>query len=126
MKHSYKIAVGIIATAGLGLAAASSLYAEPGPMGGGMGHGMMGSMGPGMMQQGGHAGSIAGQQLMTPEERSAFQEKMRNAKTPEEHQKLADANRAEKEKRAKDKGITLPGPHGPGRGFGPGFQAQTH
>jgi Spy/CpxP family protein refolding chaperone len=43
---------------------------------------------------------------VTPEERSAFQEKMRNAKTPEERQKLAEANRAEMQKRAQEKGIT--------------------
>jgi hypothetical protein len=99
-------------------------------MGGAMGPGMMGGMGHGGMgpgaMGGGPAGGMAGQQLMTPEERTALQEKMRNAKTPEERQKLAEANRAEIEKRAKDKGITLPGPHGPRAGFGPGSAAQTH
>jgi hypothetical protein len=74
-----------------------------------------------MMMHGGFAGPTAAQQLMTPEERSALLEKMRNAKTPEERQKLAEANRAEMEKRAKEKGITLPEPHGPRGGFGPGF-----
>ena len=39
---------------------------------------------------------------------------MRSAKTAEERQKLAEANRAEIEKRAKEKGITLPEAHGPG------------
>jgi len=77
-------------------------------------------MGPGMMH-GSFAGPMAAQQLMTPEERTALQEKMRNAKTPEERQKLAEANRTEMQKRAKDKGITLPEPHGPHAGFGPGF-----
>ena len=118
MKRSYKIAAGIVAVAGLGLAAAS-LYAHPGEMG--MGHGMMGGMGPGMMQHGGFGGPGIGQQLMTPEERSALQEKMRSAKTPEERQKLAEANRAEMEKRAKEKGITLPEHRGPHMGFGPNF-----
>jgi Spy/CpxP family protein refolding chaperone len=128
MKRSHKIVVGIVTAAGLGLTAAA-LYAQPGPMGGGMGpgvgHGMMGGMGPGMMQQGGPAGPTAGQQLMTPEERAALQEKMRNAKTPEERQKLAEANRAEMEKRAKEKGITLPEHRGPHAGFGPGSATQT-
>jgi hypothetical protein len=64
-------------------------------------------------------GPMRQQQLLTPEERSAFQEKMRNAKTPEERQTIAEANRAEIEKRAKDKGITLPEAHGPRAGFGP-------
>ena len=128
MKRSHKIAIGIVAAAGLGLAAAS-LYAHPGPMGGGMGpgmgNGMMGGMGAGMMQQGGGAGPFAGQQLMTPEERQALAEKMRNAKTPEERQKIAEANRAEMERRAKEKGITLPEHRGPHAGFGQGSATQT-
>lgn len=48
MKRSYKIAMGIVAAAGFGLAAAS-LYAQPGPAGEGWGPGMMGYGGPGMM-----------------------------------------------------------------------------
>ena len=102
MKRSYRIAAGVAAALGLGLAAAA--FAHPGAMHGGMGPGMMGGM----------------QQLMTPEEHSALQEKMRNAKTPDERQKLAEANHAEMQKRAKEKGITLPEPHGPRGGFGPG------
>ena len=73
---------------------------------------------------GGAAGHGAGQQLMTPEERTALMEKMRNAKTPEERQKIAAANRAEMQKRAKEKGITLPehrGPHGSARFAGAGY-----
>jgi hypothetical protein len=89
-------------------------------MGGGMGPGMMmhGGMGAGMMH-GGFGGPTAGAQLMTPEERTALQEKMRNAKTPEERQKLADATHAEMQKRAKEKGIALPEAHGPHGKFGP-------
>jgi hypothetical protein len=118
MKRSYKVAAAVAAALGLGVAAAA--LAHPGAMGSGMGAGMMGGMGPAMMH-GGFAGPMGAQQLMTPEERSAFQEKMRNAKTPEERQKLAEANHAEMQKRAKEKGITLPEPHGPRAGFGPGF-----
>jgi hypothetical protein len=66
---------------------------------GGTGHGPMGT---------GAAGHDAGQQLMTPEERTALQEKMRNAATPEERQKIAEATRTEMQKRAQEKGITLP------------------
>ncbi|MBI4194050.1 MAG: hypothetical protein HY526_03115 [Betaproteobacteria bacterium] len=127
MKQFHKFAVGVIASLGLGIAAAA-VYAQPGPMGGGMGHGkggmqhgaksgmqhgMQGGRGPGGMGHG-PAGHGAGAQLMTPEERTALMEKMRNAKTPEERQKLADATRTEMQKRAKEKGITLPehgGPH---------------
>lgn len=132
MNSTRKWIVGIGTTLSLGLAAAA-VSAHPGPMGGGMQHGMRdgeqhgmhGGMGPGM--QGRHEGKgprgesrgenrpQAAQQLMTPEERLAMRDKMRAAKTPEERQQIAAANRTEMEKRAKDKGIALPqhrGPHG--------------
>lgn len=127
MKTAYRVAVGAVAALGLGLAV--TVFAHPGQMGSAMGPGMIagmghGGMGPGAMN-GGPAGGMTGQQLMTPEEHTTLQEKMRNAKTPEERQKLAEANRAEMEKRAREKGITLPGPHGHGAGFGAGTAAQT-
>ena len=127
MKRSYKIIAGLTAVGSLAVAAA--VYAHPGEMGpgmmqGGMGqHGMMGGrmgnrmgagMGPGAMGQ-----AQGAQQLMTTEERTAMQEKMRSAKTPEERQKLAAANHAEMQKRAKEKGISLPERGGPGAGMGP-------
>jgi hypothetical protein len=71
--------------------------------------------------KGGPAGPAAAQQLMTPEERTALMEKIRNAKTPEERQRIVQATRTEMQKRAQEKGITLPehrGPHGR-MGFGP-------
>jgi len=127
MKRSSKVAVGIVASLGLGLAVAAA-YAHPGPMGAGIGPGMMGAMGPGAMRGmgpgamgPGFAGPVVGQQLMTPEEQTALREKMRNAATPEERQKLAETTRAEMQKRAKEKGITLPEPRGPRAGFGPNF-----
>jgi len=90
MKRSHKLAAGVFTAVSLGLAAA--VFAHPGGMGGGMGmHGKAG------MQQGMHG---AGQQMITPEER----------------QKLAEANRAEMEKRAKEKGVTLPEHRGPRAG----------
>ena len=117
MKRSHKIAIALAASLGLGAAA---VFAHPGQMGGGMGmHGQSG-MGHGPMGAG-PAGQMGGHQLMRTEEQAAFREKMQNAKTPEERQKLAEANRAEVEKRAKEKGITLPQPHGPRAGFGPNF-----
>ena len=126
MKHSHKLVAGAVAALSLGLAAAA--FAHPGYMGGGMGHGMRGGMGmgPGMMMHGGggmgpYGAPTTGQQLMTPEEHTALREKMRDAKTPEERQKLAEANHAEMEKRAKDKGITLPQGYGPRAGFGRHF-----
>lgn len=140
MNKLNKIATAVALSLGLAVTA----YAHPGQMGGGMGpgaqagqqHGMQGGMGQGRMQQGmnhgggkhaqrgeaqGHGkhGSQAGQSLMTPEERTAMREKMRSAKSPEERQQIAAANHAEMQKRATEKGITLPehrGPHGHGMG----------
>jgi len=112
MKQSHKYAAGVLASLGLGLAIATA-YAQPGQMGGGMGHEMKGGMQHGAM---GGAGHGTGQQLMTPEERTALQEKMRNASTPEERQQIAAANRAEMQKRATEKGITLPEGRGPRHG----------
>ena len=122
MKFSRKIAIGAAAVLGL---AAAAVIAQPGQMGCAMGmHGPMAGMQNGPMGGMGQ-GPMGGQQLLTPEERSAFQERMRNAKTPEERQKLVEANRTEMQKRAKEKGITLPQPHGPRAGFGPHFAPQT-
>jgi hypothetical protein len=78
----------------------------------GMQHGAKGGTGHGPMGAGA-AGHGAEQQLMTPEERTALIEKMRNAKTPEERQQIATANHAEMQKRAQAKGITLPEHRGP-------------
>ena len=115
-----KIAVGAAASLGLGLAVAA--FAQPGSMGDGDSQkmsgmhdrkaGMQGSM------HGGSADQGAAQKLMTSQEREALHEKMRNAKTPAERQALAATMRAEMEKRAKEKGITLP-EHG---GMGTGMQ----
>ena len=129
MKPTYKFAAGVIASLGLGIAVATA-YANPGQMGGGtehgkggMQHGAKGGMQHGRM--GGGAEHGAGQQLMSPEERTALQEKMRNAKTPEERQQIAAANRAEMQKRATEKGITLPEGRGPRTGATPQAPATT-
>jgi hypothetical protein len=131
MKRSSKLAVGVVAALGLGLAVAA-VSANPGQMGGGTGphaqggmqHGMKGGMGPGMTGHG-SSGQGAGHALMTPEERTALQEKMRNATTPEERQKLAEATRTEMQKRAKEKGVTLHEGHGPRFGAAPQVPATT-
>ena len=76
------------------------------------------------------AGRDAARALATPEERQAMREKMRAAATPEERQKIAAANHAEMQKRATEKGITLPesrghrGMHGM-HGMKHGAQAET-
>ena len=131
MKQSFKFAATVVASLGLGVAVATA-YAHPGQMGDGTGphakggmqhgaqggsqHGMKGGRGPGAMGHG-PAGQGAGHALVTPlvtpEERTALQEKMRNAATPEERQKIAQTFRAEVQKRAQEKGITLPEHRGP-------------
>jgi hypothetical protein len=115
--------LGVVGVAGLGAAALVSAHpgAGFGPQGGGPGFGPGSMAGKAPMMRGGFAGPMAGQQLMTPEEQQAFVEKMRSAKTPEERHQLAEANHAEMEKRAKEKGITLPQAHGPRAGGGPNF-----
>jgi hypothetical protein len=129
MKRSHKIATGIALSLSLGLAA--SVYAHPGQMGAGPGaqggmqhgahsghgstqHGTQGGMAHGATARG--TGPQAGHALMTPEERTTLREKMRNAATPEERQQIADATRAEMQKRAQEKGITLPEHRGPRAG----------
>ncbi len=145
MKQSHKFVAGVIASLGLGIAVATA-YANPGQMGGGMEHGKGGMQhgaqggmqhgaqggmqhgAQGGMQHGGMGGGAghgAGQQLMTPEERTALQEKMRNARTPEERQQIATAARAEMQKRATEKGITLPEGRGPRTGTTPQAPATT-
>ena len=118
MKRSHRAAVGIAAA--LSLCLAATAFAHPEQAGGGMEHGMRhGAMGSG------GAGHMAGQQLMTPEERSALQEKMRNAQTPEERQKLAEATRAEMQRRAEEKGVASHQHRGPGAGIGPDSGMQS-
>ena len=130
MKPTYKFAAGVIASLGLGIAVAAA-YANPGQAGGGIGPHAKGGMqhgAKGGMQHGGMGGGAqhgAGQQLMTPEERTALQEKIRNAKTPEERQQIATATRAEMQKRATEKGITLPEGRGPNTGTTPQAPATT-
>ncbi len=91
----------------------------------GMGAGMGQRMGPGMHGEGGKKAQACGRErhtaireLMTEQERQAMKEKMRAAKSPEERKQLMAANRAEMEKRAKEKGITLPAPRSGQHGHG--------
>lgn len=138
----------------LGLAAVA--YAHPGQMGNctgpnaqqGCQQQMQGQMGQGRMQGMNHGGKQAamgqnqgqgcdgakaqgstpqaGQQLMTPDERTAMRDKMRNAKSTEERQQIAQANHTEMQKRATEKGITLPEQRNhQGRGMGPNAAPAT-
>jgi hypothetical protein len=67
-----------------------------------------------------------GYELMTPEERQAYADRMRAAKTPEERTKLRDEHRAEMQKRAKEKGVTLSEPRGPRGPGGSGGRGQMY
>jgi hypothetical protein len=70
---------------------------------------------------------IFGSQLMTPQERMEYQNKMRAAKTQAERDKLRQEHHDAMQARAKAQGKTLPaeppargGGMGPGAGMGPG------
>ena len=97
-------------------ALAVPLLAEAGPgMGGGMGGGMgMQNAGPGNGMGGRgmrfNQNHMAGWSLMTPEERTAQQTKMRSAGSLAECQALQAEHRSMMEVRAREKGMTLPTP----------------
>ncbi|QDZ30642.1 hypothetical protein FAY22_15850 [Noviherbaspirillum sp. UKPF54] len=69
------------------------------------------------------ADTIYGSQLMTADERAAYREKMRAAKTSAERERLRTEHHKEMQARAKERGVTLPdAPSGRshrGRGMGP-------
>ena len=127
MKTVNKIAISIAAVLGLGMGI-TVVQAQQGPMGGmgpmgnGMGSGMM--RGPTMQNQimGQNTDMKVMRELMTPAERLSMIDKMMDAKTLEERQAIMSSTHAEMEKRAKEKGIALPVGHGPqmmsGRGCG--------
>ncbi len=69
---------------------------------------------------------IYGSQLMTPQERNEFRERMRAAKSAEERERIRQEHHEQMKARAQERGLTLPdepparpGGMGPG-GMGPG------
>lgn len=58
--------------------------------------------------------NTAGWSLMTPEERTAHQNKMRSVKTYDECKALQTEHHQQMEARAKEKGVTLPQPRANG------------
>ena len=114
----------------LGAALSSPVWAQGGPgMGGGMGGGQgVGNAGPGAGMgngagmgpggRGGHGGqammfnqnNTRGWTLMTPEERTAFQIKMREVKSYDQCEATQTEHRATMETRAQEKGVTLMAP----------------
>ncbi len=84
-------------------------------MGPGGGRGMGYGMGGGARWGRGSAGSpdtVRGWMLMTPEERTTQQAKMRAVKTYDECRNVQGEHRALMEERARDKGLTLFAPRG--------------
>jgi hypothetical protein len=71
---------------------------------------------------------IYGSQLMTPEERTEYRNKMRDAKTQAERDRIRTEHHSAMQERAKEKGITLPdqprakSARGPGAGAGGGMR----
>jgi hypothetical protein len=70
---------------------------------------------------------IFGSQLMTEQERNEYRERMRNAKTEQEREKIRAEHHERMVARAKERGVKIPdepavkgGGMGPGRGMGPG------
>jgi hypothetical protein len=73
---------------------------------------------------------IYGSQLMTPEERSAYRDRMKQAKTQTDRDKIRQEHHDQMQQRAKERGVTLPqqqprkparaAPKEPGQGMGPG------
>ena len=117
MKNMNKIAISVLTTLGLGMPI-SSVYAQQGPMGGmgpmgnGMGPGMMrGEMMQSQMMET-NSNMKAMRELMTPEERLSMMDKMMDAKSLQERRAIMTATHVEMQKRAKEKGITLPAVHG--------------
>ena len=118
MKTVNKIAMSIAAVLSLGMGI-TAVQAQQGSMGdmGHMGSGMGTSMMRGPMMQNQMMGQNSDmkvmRELITPEERLSMMDKMMDAKTPQERQAIMISIHAEMEKRAKEKGITLPTGHAP-------------
>jgi hypothetical protein len=97
----------------LGAALCAPVLAQPGPgmgAGPGMQNGGPGPGGPGMRGMRAYKGNAPGWNLMTQEERTAYQIKMRAVKTYDECTQLQTEQHKTMEARAKEKGVTLPAP----------------
>jgi hypothetical protein len=68
---------------------------------------------------------IYGSELMTEKERNEYRERIRNAKTEQEREKIRSEHHEKMMVRAKEKGVTLPDePPAKGGGVGPGGGAK--
>jgi len=86
------------------LAVSTAALAQPGP---GMGGGMGGGMGRGAGGWNAAAGNTPGWALMTPEERTEHQTRMRSMKTYEECAAYVSEERGKMAARAQEQGTTL-------------------
>jgi len=68
---------------------------------------------------------VYGWQLMTPAERSAYRQKMRNLKTSREREALRKQHHEEMQKRAQERGMTLPDMPRHDDGAGPATRQRT-
>ena len=105
--------ISLAAVLGGAMALPVQAQAGPGMWGGvGMGMGMQnggpgpGHRAPGALGMGGEVGAT----LMSPEERTAMQTRMRAVKTYDECKLLQDEQHKSMQARAKEKGVTLPSP----------------
>ena len=97
------LAIPVLAEAGAGMGGGMGM--QNAGQGSGMGQGMHGGRGMRFNQN-----NMAGWSLMTPEERTAQQTKMRAASNLGECKALQTEHRSAMEARAKEKGVTLPAP----------------
>lgn len=72
-------------------------------------------------------GTVYGWELMTPQERQQFRDRMRNTTTAQEREKIRAEHHKEMQERARERGVTLPEMppqrgmgQGKGAGMGPG------
>jgi len=66
---------------------------------------------------------VYGSQLMTQQERMEYRQRMRNASSAEERERIRKEHHEQMKIRAKEQGVTLPDeppPRGGGKGMGPG------
>lgn len=94
MTRAEKIFAGLVLSSGLAMTVGAT-YAHPGAGGQSLQQGMTGGMQRGMEHQ-----------SMTPQEHAALREKMRNAKTLDERQEIAQETHARMQRRATENQVT--------------------
>lgn len=102
-------------TAGLSFGIAGAVFAQ-----GQTGDRMQGQMGERMQEQM-RDQQIYGSEMMTPEERQEYRDRMRNATSAEEREQVRAEHHERMAERAQERGVDLPpAPPGQGPGMAPG------